>query len=106
MLRLTRLHTDKVYNYSPQASVRLQQQRANFIAVNNHDTHYDYTLQQKIPHQTEWTLVFNEDGGKKPWYTNYCLMIFLDCLLLGWLQRLVLNASAKVVEYKLVKYIY
>ena len=63
----------------------------------------------KIPHQEEWSIVFNDDCGKKGalwyWYADYCLMIFLDILVLGWIQRIVLNYKSKIVEYKLVKYI-
>ena len=61
----------------------------------------------KIPHREEWSVVFNDDCGKNwtPWYANYCLMKCLDILVLGWIQRIVLNYKAKIVEYKLVKYI-
>jgi len=90
--------------------LRIQDQKTEFISKNykpDRDVRYDYQLVEKIPHQKQMSVVFNDDCGKKgaPWYANYRLMVFLDILVLGWIQRIVLNSKAKVVEYKLVKYI-
>ena len=63
----------------------------NFITREKRDTNYDYYFTKEIPHQAEHCLLYNPKLGPKPWYCNACLLIFLDLIMFGWIQRYVLN---------------
>ena len=47
---LTRIHTEKDINLSPQASRSYASQKSSFIRRHHTDVHYDYSFQKKIPH--------------------------------------------------------
>jgi hypothetical protein len=34
----------------------------------------------------EETLV-TSGGSEQPWYINTCIMVLLDCFMMGWIQR-------------------
>jgi len=105
VLCLTRLHTYKVFQYSSRASHSFTQQKAAFIHKNDRDDFFDYSLTEEIPYHSSYSLVFNEEEGKKPWYVSAALMAVMDLFMVGWIVRLKLNANTKIVKYKLEKYI-
>ena len=83
---MTRLHTHKQIDYSPQAFVRLIAEEALFIALNNRDLHYDFTRHEDIPFMSSNTLVLSETKeGKRPWFTHCWSMFFLDLVMMGWI---------------------
>lgn len=106
VLLLSRLHTDKEINFSSKAHRRFDKKKRKFIKKNNRDKYYDYWCTKEIPfHQAE-CLVYSPKLGAKPWYTNVCLMVTLDFLMLGWIPRFCLNKNTKIVEYEIIKYLH
>jgi len=106
VLLLSRLHTDKEINFSSKAHRRFEKKKKKFIKHNNRDKEYDYWFTKDIPfHQAE-CLVYSPKLGNKPWYTNVCLMVTLDFLMLGWIPRFCLNKNTKIVEYEIIKYLH
>jgi hypothetical protein len=105
VLLIARLRTYKEIDYSPKASKSFAKQKKKFIKRHHRDTHYDYSCDEEIPHQSGYSLVHNPKNGEAPWFTSCCCLLAMDMLLIGWIQRYKLNSKAKVVEYKLEKYI-
>jgi hypothetical protein len=50
-------------------------------------------------------LIYSSENGEKPWFSSCCLMALMDIFMVGWILRLKLNASTKIVNYRLDKYI-
>ena len=50
--------------------------------------------------------MYNEEAGSQPWYTHLWILVILDMLVIGWIQRIVLNAKTKIIEYKLCKHVF
>ena len=105
VLHLVRLRTYKHINYSPAAWSRYLWEKADFIRRNDWDAHYEYNYDQDIPYQAEHVLVYNDSKGGKPCFVNFCLLILLDFIMLGWVQRLIMLRSTGRVEYTLDKLI-
>jgi hypothetical protein len=103
VLLLTRLRTNKVFEYSTVARKKLGRHEKWFIKKYNTDTHFDFIIKEEIPNHKYFSLVYNSEKGVKPWFANQWLMHVLDLFFLGWIQRWALNSSTKVVEYKIVK---
>ena len=103
---MTRLHTHKHIDYSPQAFIRLKAEEALFITLNNRDHHYDFHRNEDIPFMSSKTLVMSENKeGKRPWFTDWITMFFLDLIMLGWIQRFKLYYNTFIVHYHLKKWI-
>lgn len=103
VLHLVRLRTYKTVNYSPGAMTRLTWAKRSFIVRNDWDTHYDFHYHEDIPHQASNTLVYNDALGGAPWFTNCGLLVLMDLLFLGWIQRVCMLKSTGRVEYSLNK---
>ena len=83
---MTRLHTHKHIEYSPQAFVRLKAEEALFITKNDRDSHYDFHRIEDIPFMSSNTLVLSESKeGKRPWFTHCWTMFLLDLVMMGWI---------------------
>ena len=102
-LKLTRLHTEKTVILSSKAAKRWFKEYDDFIDRNDRDTHKDTSTWKDIPHHNEYCLVYNPDMGSKPWFTNFGLLIFLDIIFLGWIQRAKFDTQTFKVDYSLTK---
>jgi len=102
---LTRIHTEKEINFSPRAWGSYLMQKEGFIHRHHTDTHYDYNFYKTIPHHEEHCLAYNNFKGETPWYSNFLILILLDIILCGFIQRAMLDTKAVKVEYYLEKYI-
>ena len=54
---------------------------------------------------TQNTLVFTGQDGKQPWFTKFGVMIMLDHLFLGSIQRFNLYYKSYIVHHELKKHI-
>ena len=55
---------------------------------------------------TENTLVVSDDSKFRPWYANIACMYVMDLLLIGWIQRIMLELNTFEVKYTMRKIIY
>jgi hypothetical protein len=93
--------------FSSAAHRRLEIEQRKFLLGNNKDKQYDFSIDKKIPCPlAETTLVYCPKNGRKPWFTNKCLMIFLDLFFVGWISRVFLNKNTNIVNYTITKYIH
>jgi len=106
VLLLTRLETTKEIIYSRRADSAFREQKNKFIMYNNNDKEYDFHFTEKIPYADTHCLIYNAESGNQPWFSHCYLLILMDVLLIGWIMRIKLNASTKVVKYRLEKYIH
>ena len=103
---MTRLHAHKQFDYSPKALRRLRLEKALFISENNKDVYYEFLLEEDIPFISSNILVCSTNKkGKRPWFTNCLAMFFLDLIMLGWIQRLILYYNSFIVHFHLKKLI-
>lgn len=98
-LKLARLHTDKTVSLTAKAEERWRAEFSDFVKRNDRDTHKETHTWKNIPHHEEYCLVYNPDMGDKPWFTNYWLIVFLDLIFLGWIQRAKFDTSTFKVDY-------
>lgn len=103
MLKLARLHTTKIIHFTSVAHARYSMEKHDFIRRNDRDVHYDFSEKQDIPGHKGHCLVYNPKEGSKPWFTDMCLLVLLDLLMLGWIQRWKLDTKTFKVEYTLKK---
>ena len=78
-----------------------------FIA-NNKPPFEDYEpveITETIPHTTLNVLVYNSEVDDRPWFSYCYILILLDFLCLGWLQRWKLLSHSGKVTYNLKKQI-
>jgi hypothetical protein len=94
--------------FSSAAHKRLEMEQRKFILENkDKDKYYDFSIEKKIPcPMADNTLVYCPKHGSKPWYTNKCLLIFLDLFFMGWIPRVFLNKNTNIVNYAITKYIH
>lgn len=106
---LTRLHTKKQIEWSPAARSRFEIQKRDLINRNKHrDTHWAYDDNGDGEFSfffRDEVLVYSKKQGEKPWYTSGCTMHTMDCFMLGWIPRYLLQKNTKEVDYEIVKYI-
>jgi hypothetical protein len=92
---------------SAAADYRFEKKKKKFITANkDKDKYYDYWCSKKIHFDMHEALVYQPKLGKKPWFTNVCLMVGLDFLMLGWIPRYFLIKNTKLVKYEIIKYIH
>lgn len=91
---------------APTVRERYQAEKRDFINDNNRDTHYNYTFDTDVPFTVELTLVYQAKLGGKPWYVKNWVHILLNIFVLGWLQRMFLEAKTYEVKYKIIKYLW
>ena len=103
MLKIFRLNTTKVINFTPAGARRFNGEKDAFIAKNNLDAHYDYSESRDIAGHNGHCLVYNPNEGSKPWFTDFCTLLLLDILMFGWIQRYKLDTKTYKVEYTLKK---
>lgn len=104
MFSLVRLHTDIIVNMTKVAQRRYDEESQIFEdKYKNKDKHYDFIKMKTILAHNENALVYNPEKGKLPWYTNECLIWFLDLFLLGWICDIILETNTFKVEYELKK---
>lgn len=106
VLMLTRLKTCKILHFTEKARKRVDKKAHKFVKKHDRDRYYDFSKRQEVCYALKSNvLVYNEKQGKRPWYTQYCILVALDFILLGWILRLMLNANSKIVEYEIKKLI-
>ena len=86
--------------------MRYKAEKSQFLKEHHTDKYYDFIYHENIPHQQEHCLVYNEIKGEKPWYVRMSVLVLLDILFIGWIQRWKLNANTYKVHYELKKYVY
>ena len=106
VLLLSRLSTEKEIKYSTKAWHRFEKKKKKFIKKNRRDKYYDYHHTEVINFMQKECLVYSPKQGEKPWFTNVCLMVFLDFIMLGWIPRYHLAKNTKIVDYEIIKYIH
>lgn len=86
-LSAVRLHVTKTFRLSPKAEREHRSQKAIFIRQNQKDTFYDFKEEEKIEGMLENIGVYTDS---MPCFFNRYILILLDIIALGWLQRLVM----------------
>jgi hypothetical protein len=103
---LTRLRQEKRIDYSPEARASFNWQRDHFIWHNRRDIHYEFHIDEEIQGHRDFVLMYNDELGSKPWFTDNCTFWGLSLAGLGWYQRYCFMVSTKKVVFPLSKYIY
>lgn len=81
-------------------------QKSDFIYRNWRDIHYDFRVDWHVPGHRAMVLMFNDEVGSKPWFTDNCTFWLLTTIAFGWIQRIKFIHNSKRVEFYLSKYIY
>ena len=102
---LTRIFTEKIFTFSPTASRSFAEQKRVFIHNHHRDKHYDFSIVKDIPFHNSHVLAYNDTKGTRPWFTKMWLLVLMDFVFMGWLQRYKLDFNSVRVEYYLEKYI-
>ena len=85
-LKLARLETEKIVEFSSLASSRYHIQKENFVNRHKHrDKEYSVSEYKTIPGHEENCLVYNPKKGEKPWFINMSTLILMDIFALGWI---------------------
>ena len=83
----------------------MKEAESEFIYKHTKDVdEYKFERIEDIPGFKEYTLILTSNATV-PWYCNRTLMGILDVFMFGWIQRLVLQQSAKKHMIKLAKVI-
>lgn len=88
--------------FSHEAGARMSIERSEFIACNNRDVHYDFHDSRKIPGLLNQIGVYT---GKMPLFYSTCMMVLLDLIMIGWIQRLVMLTTTGRTCFSVRKYI-
>ena len=85
---------------SPIVRKRYVDEKVAFIQENNKDNQlYEFEFLVDVPFTFDRTLVYEEKLGGKPWYANDKLMVLLDLLVIGWIQRIFIEYYTHKVKY-------
>jgi hypothetical protein len=103
VLHLVRVQVKKKVKYSSYAKKSFAKQKNQFIRHHHTDIKYDFELTEIIPFAKKFSLIYNEEKGDKSWYTNTCLLMIFDLLVLGWIVRACFNSNTSYVKYKIKK---
>lgn len=106
VLLLTRLWSHKEIDYTSKGWKKWKKTKKKIIKKNKHrDTHWQYYCTEEIPYHVEFMLVYNDQVGQKPWFANFTILVILDIILIGWIQRIKLNSNSKIVHFTFKKLI-
>lgn len=102
MMSAIRLKVFEKIIFSNSAFLEYQEQKASFIRRNFLDAKYDFKEKRQIPGLLNNIGVYT---GEMPCFFNRYLMIFLDLIMFGWVQRLVMLVNTGKTYFTVRKYI-
>ena len=99
-----RLDTAVKTTFSPQAKLSYECQKYLFKEQNVDDEHYHLAEDREIGGLFKDCLVIAKED-EAPWFMRESVFWIMNCLLVGWVQRIALHKKTKRVEFKFTKYV-
>ena len=101
-LKVIRLKVKDTIDLSPEAGKKYKAQKQAFIDNNQRDTHNDFSVKQFNPGVVNNIAVYN---APEPWYLKLWVLIILDLVMLGWIQRIIMQKRSGKTQFSIKKYI-
>jgi hypothetical protein len=74
--------------------------------MNTRDMQQNYWVHRSTQGFQEFTLLYNDASGPKPWFTDQNMYGFLTVIQLSWLQKLSLLSHSRRADFHISKHIY
>ena len=101
-LKVIRLSVKETIEFGAAASKNYEVQKENFISSNRRDKHNDFSVIQRVPGLIKNIGVYS---SPKPCYLNLSVLVFLDFIMLGWVQRMIMAERSGKTYFNIKKFI-